>query len=43
MEDEFGGGTARTHLERRLFNNDIMTGSSIFGDVSFSIFNYVLL
>jgi hypothetical protein len=32
-----------SHLERRLFNNEIMTGSDMAGDFIFSIFTFKVL
>ncbi len=29
MEDEGGSGTSGSHWERRVFNNDFMTGSTL--------------
>jgi hypothetical protein len=43
MENEGGSGTANSHLERALFNNEIMTGSDMTGDFLFSMFTFTIL
>ena len=43
MENDGGVGTKDCHLERRLFNNEIMTGSDLSGDFIFSIFTFKVL
>jgi leishmanolysin len=43
MENEGGAGTANAHWERRIFFNEIMTGSDMSGDFIFSMFTFKLL
>jgi leishmanolysin-like peptidase len=43
MEDNGGIGTSESHWERRLFFNELMTGTDTPGDFIFSIFTFMLL
>jgi hypothetical protein len=43
MENYGGEGSEKSHWERRLFFNDIMTAKDYDGDFLFTIFNYLLL
>ncbi|CAD8091415.1 unnamed protein product [Paramecium primaurelia] len=43
MEDQSGSGTAGSHFERSIFQNDLMTGSILTGDSLFTEFTFALL
>lgn len=43
MEDQMGGGTAGSHLERSIFYNELMTGALMTGNSLLSEFTFGLL